>query len=86
MNHSFVTISVILVKVCSNLKEKINEIKSSIFVIIVYLNQVRKMFAWRVKTSECMDMPDVLVAGSGVQEVIKRYTFFIVYGQILYLS
>ena len=34
------------------------------------------MFAWRVKTSECMDMPGVLVAGSGVQEVIKKVYFF----------
>ena len=30
------------------------------------------MFAWRVKTSECMDMPSVLVDSSGVQEVIKK--------------
>ena len=34
------------------------------------------MFAWRVKTSEYMDMPGVLVAGSGVQEVIKKVYFF----------
>lgn len=34
------------------------------------------MFAWRVKTSECMDMPGVLVAGSGVQEVIKKGILF----------
>ena len=40
------------------------------------------MFACTVKTSECMDMPGVLVAGSGVQEVIKKgIPFLIVYGQ-----
>ena len=34
------------------------------------------MFAWRVKTSECMDMPGVLVAGSGVKEVIQKGLLF----------
>ena len=34
------------------------------------------MFVWRVKTSECMDMPGVLVAGSGVHKVVQKGILF----------
>ena len=48
------------------------------FVIFVYTNQVQKLFAWRIKTSD-MDTPGVLVAGSGVKEVIKNGILFLLF-------